>query len=168
MIVNIGEKAKIIKIEVGIIDPSDMEESVAVNWFGVNPAEWQTVTDVMAKGTRVLFYVWEAYTSERVRVGSFVLTRRCDCEGGMLRLLGPDKAILRQDHVVSDYEGLELISQWVAALGLKWPMIHVGHGSRSTEEQLLAWDFTSLLEHRRAGKTSTPIRHLPIPAGVSK
>lgn len=161
--VKIFQPTQIMRVEVGIVDPADMESKVALDWFGIDPSEWAVVRKVMKAGTRVLFYVWEAHTSKRERIGSFVYTRKALQEGGMLRLLDADRAVLRQDNAETDSEAIEVIAQWVAALGSKWPHIQVTSGTRSKAEKDLAWDFAALLEYRRAGKIGSPLRTLPVP-----
>jgi hypothetical protein len=151
------------RVEVSIVDPSDMEASVAIGWFGINRLEWESVKMALANGVRILFYVFEAYTSMRERIGSFVYTRKAASQGGMLRLLDRYKTVLRQDGASADLEALELISTWVIELGKKWEMVQVTDGGRSKQEKDLAWDFASLIEHRRAGKLGTVLTVLPVP-----
>lgn len=159
----IDDRAKITRLEIAVIDPADMETNVALRWFGINSKEWGLVRQSIASGTWVYYYVWEAFTADRVRLGSMVYTRTAKSPGGMLRCLDPSRRILRQDKLIDDTEALDIIAEWVFAITKKRPRIQVVDGSRGQAEHNLAWDFTSFLEHKRAKKIGHPLITLPVP-----
>lgn len=159
----INDRNKITRIEVAVIDPSDMETSVAIRWFGINSYEWGQVRQAIQAGTWVYYYVWEAFTADRVRLGSMVYTRTAKSSGGMLRCLHPTRLILRQDRTIDDAEALEIIAEWVFTVSRKRPRIQVVDGSRSDTEHSLARDFTAYLEHKRSKRIGQPLITLPVP-----